>query len=613
MLGVRNFVISAAAVVFGGGAIAAAAPAELGDAALDRATELRLTGAELAERGAVDLATALALVPDVIVLADGRGGSTVDLRGSRGAAIRVVIDGVPVTDPYYGMFDVGTLPISDIAEIRIAPVAASPVDGLGGSGGTIDIRTRDAIGPQLVIARLTADSLPSVGATGSARVALARHLGLRLSGSAVAGGREFTVPAATTSASLGEGRHAVSGAGRLAYRDGDLRITADGSLDDRHYVAPPADSALGSILLVDRDTAARASATAEDRLGALRLEAQAWTHYQNQRGRVFRDPAFADQQAVENFQAVRSGARGQASGPLGDLVRWTGAFTGEFQKVAASNIINQVSRGQATLLDAGGGVQFARGALRADASAGGGAILGVNPKVWPAAKAVVAYAVLRGLELAATGAHTSRPPTLRERFDPNGNEALGPEHTTLAELRATAELPGAVHVELAPYYKRTTQTIGRSQVAVTGGELLNLGATDFWGIDGQLRAAPHPRVEAGVAYEYLRARAAAYSVLAAQDDPISVLPHHRFDAWVDGRPVDWLSGQLRVTYGSASLDNTAVISSRTVISATLTAHLTSQYLATLRLDDLANERPETRLGYHTPGRQVLVVLQAAWD
>jgi len=606
VLGAKNLVISAAAVVVGAAIARAAPPGEV-------AAVVRLTGAELAALGAVDLATALALVPDVIVVADGRGGSTVDLRGSRGAAIRVVIDGVPVTDPYYGTFDVGTLPITDIAELRIATVAASPVDGIGGSGGTIDVRTREAIGPQLVVARLTADSLPSLGATGSARVVLGRHLGLRLSGAAMAGGREFTVPAAPTAASLGEGRHAVSGAGRLAYRDGDLRITADGSIDDRHYVAPPADATFGSILLVDGDTAARASATAADRVGALELEAQAWTHYQNQRARVFRDPAFTDQLAVENFQAVRSGARGQASRPLGDALRVTGAFTGEFQKAAASDIVNQVSRGQATLLAAGGGVQFARGALRGDATAGGGAILGLHPRVWPAATAVVAYAVARGLELVATAAHTSRPPTLRERFDQNGNLRLGPEHTTLAELRARAELAGVVHLELAPYYKRTTQTIGRSQVAATGGELLNLGAIDAWGLDGQARATPHPRVEAGVAYEYLKARAAAYRVLPAQDDPIGVLPHHRFDAWVEGRPVDGISGQLRVTYASASIDDTAVIPSRVVVTAAVTAQLTRAYQATLRLDDLANERPETSVGRHAAGRQVLLVLQAAWD
>ena len=42
----------------------------------------------------------------------------------------------------------------------------------------IEVITRDAIGSQL-IARATGDSLPSFGVSGTARVALAKHLALR--------------------------------------------------------------------------------------------------------------------------------------------------------------------------------------------------------------------------------------------------------------------------------------------------------------------------------------------------------------------------------------------------------------------------------------------------
>ncbi|HSD90876.1 MAG TPA: hypothetical protein VLB44_25300, partial [Kofleriaceae bacterium] len=44
------------------------------DKPFDRDTEVRLTGEELAARGAVDLATALSLLPDVSVRDGGRGG-----------------------------------------------------------------------------------------------------------------------------------------------------------------------------------------------------------------------------------------------------------------------------------------------------------------------------------------------------------------------------------------------------------------------------------------------------------------------------------------------------------------------------------------------------------
>ena len=57
------------------------------DKPFDRDTEVRLTGEQLAARGAVDLATALALLPDVTVRDAGRGGFNVDIRGARKGAV----------------------------------------------------------------------------------------------------------------------------------------------------------------------------------------------------------------------------------------------------------------------------------------------------------------------------------------------------------------------------------------------------------------------------------------------------------------------------------------------------------------------------------------------
>ena len=129
------------------------------DKPFDRDTEVRLTGEQLAARGATDLATALALIPDVAVRDAGRGGFNIDIRGARKGAVSVLIDGVLVTDPYYGTFDVSTIPITDIVQIRVATTPQSPIDGPGGPGGVIEVLTRDGVGDQIVIARLTSDSL----------------------------------------------------------------------------------------------------------------------------------------------------------------------------------------------------------------------------------------------------------------------------------------------------------------------------------------------------------------------------------------------------------------------------------------------------------------------
>src|SRR5262245_36675354 len=157
------------------------------DKPFDRDTEIRLTGEQLAARGATDLGTALALIPDIAVRDAGRGGYNIDIRGARKGAVSIFIDGVPVSDPYYGTFDVSSIPITDIVQIRVATTPQSPIDGPGGPGGVVEVHTRDAIGPQLVIARITADTMPSMGITATARVALAEHLALRVSASGLGG------------------------------------------------------------------------------------------------------------------------------------------------------------------------------------------------------------------------------------------------------------------------------------------------------------------------------------------------------------------------------------------------------------------------------------------
>ena len=69
----------------------------------------------------------------------GRGGFNIDIRGARKGAVSVLIDGVLVTDPYYGTFDVSTIPITDIVQIRVSTTPQSPIDGPGGPGGVIEV------------------------------------------------------------------------------------------------------------------------------------------------------------------------------------------------------------------------------------------------------------------------------------------------------------------------------------------------------------------------------------------------------------------------------------------------------------------------------------------
>ncbi|HEX3761069.1 MAG TPA: TonB-dependent receptor plug domain-containing protein, partial [Kofleriaceae bacterium] len=359
------------------------------DKPFDRDTEVRLTGADLAARGATNLATALALIPEINVRDAGRGGFNIDIRGARKGDVTVLIDGMVVSDPYYGTFDVSSIPVTDIVQIRIATTPQSPIDGPGGPGGVIEVHTRDAVGPQLVIGRVTGDSLPSVGATATARVPLARHLALRLSASGQGGAHDFDLP---NDNSLRDNRYAATGSGRLEYRDGELRIAADAFLDDRHYLTPPSDVLQRStILMIDRETTARGSTKFDDKIGSLQIQGEVSTQYLERRSRYYLDASLGSAVQVENLKALRSAAMALVTQPFLRDFRWAVSATVDFEKAAVSDIMNHTVRGDTTLIEPAGDLQYEHGRFRADLSAGVALPMGIDARPWPEAKAVVKY------------------------------------------------------------------------------------------------------------------------------------------------------------------------------------------------------------------------------
>ena len=584
------------------------------DKPFDRDTEVRLTGEQLAARGAVDLGTALALLPDVAVRDAGRGGFNIDIRGARKGAVSILIDGVLVTDPYYGTFDVSSIPITDIVQIRVSTTPQSPIDGPGGPGGVVEVHTRDAIGPQLVIARLTADTLPSMGVTGMARVALAPHLALRLSASGIAGSHDYPLPP-TTPGHLDEARHSASGAGRLEYREGDRRLVLDGYADDRHYISPPDDEMAGfAILIVDREAEERTSAKYDDKIGKLQLEAQGWVDHLYRRSRSFVGADLTNQTMLEDLAALRTGGMVLATRPIGKDMRWAASATFSHDSATVSDLRGTTTTAELSMIEAAGDLQYERGTVRLDGAGGIAAPTGLGVDPWPEGKLTARWRPGYGsLDIAATVARKGRTPTLRERYDPvQGNPKLGPEMIDHAEIRTIEQLTDRLRLEAAPFYKHTTGTIRTSMMPGMGQKQINLGTLDIWGVDLVGRVRVHPLAEVGASYDYVRARQRATDTAAAVDDPLDRLPRHRADGWVQITPERRVALLARARYFGASNDQGVRVSGYTVVEATATAQLTNEYLAVLRCDDLLDARPETRNGYHTAGRVVMLVLQGQW-
>lgn len=569
------------------------------DKPFDRDTEVRLTGEQLAARGATDLATALALLPDISVREAGRGGFNVDIRGARKGAVSVLVDGVLVTDPYYGTFDVSTIPITDIVQIRVSTTPKSPIDGPGGPGGVIEVVTRDAIGSQLVVARLTGDSLPSFGATGTARVALARRVALRISGSGLAGARDLELPA--LGAVVGEARRASTGAARLEYRHGARRVAIDGFLDDRHYLMPPSDAG-NFIQMIDRETSARGSIKGDDKIGTLGLQAQSWVHYLHRRSRTFIDPELAMQTQLEDLRAMRTGAMALATAPFLRDFRWAASATVDHERAEVESSAGQ-TRGDATIINLALDGQYERKRFRIDAAGGVAIPFGVGADPWPEAKLVGKYRPAAHLELTATTGYKGRVPSLRERFEGIvRNPELGPEHALHGELRAVAQRD-RWRLEVAPYVRHVDGTIRASAEGV----LTNLGTVDFFGVDVQARVQPHPRIEAGGSYNYIDAQG------DASDEPLDRLPHHRFDAWVSGQPHARVRALARVKYIGSQLDKAKMLEPYALVEANVSAQLSREYLAVLRVDDALDTRPQIRSGFSGVGRVVTLVLQGSWE
>jgi outer membrane receptor protein involved in Fe transport len=568
------------------------------DKPYDRDTSVRLTGEELAKRGAVDLASALSLLPDVTIREAGRGGKQIDIRGGRKGEVTILIDGVAVSDPYYGNFDVTSIPITDIVQIRVSTTPQSPIDGPGGPGGVIEVLTRDAIGPQLVVARLTGDTLPSFGMTGTARVALAKRWALRISSSNLVGARELALPMNQT---IDDGRRASAAAARLEYRAGERRLAIDGFLDDRNYILPPneTEGSILAIMLIDRETSMRASAKLDDRIGKLQLQGQGWAHSLSRRTRFYSDVAMTDNYRVEDIDATRVGGMALVTAPFKKSFRWVASTTVSREDATVTEDLT--SRGHLTMIEVASGLQYERKRFRAESAVGVAIPIGVDASPWPEAKLVARAKPTQHLELTATTGYKGRLPSLRERFDAMmGDPDLDPEHAIHAEIRAVEDHADVLRFELAPFYRHSTGSIRQM-----GGKFANTGPLNIYGVDAIARYAIR-RIEVGGSYSYLRAQS------DRADEPLDFLPHHKFDVWLRGN-YKGVSGLVRAKYVSTMIDAGMKVGDYTLVEANLTAQLGKSYLAVLRVDDALDKRPDVRAGFPSTGRVVSLVLQGSWD
>jgi len=119
-----------------------------------------------------DLGEAIRIMPAVIVTYGQKNEGILNLRGIDARRIVLLLDGIPVYEPYFGTFDLKTLPSSNIASLQVTKGPSSVLYGPNTLGGIVNvITTRPGDAPRLNLdASYGLEKTWSVGADGSCRL-----------------------------------------------------------------------------------------------------------------------------------------------------------------------------------------------------------------------------------------------------------------------------------------------------------------------------------------------------------------------------------------------------------------------------------------------------------
>lgn len=100
-----------------------------------------LEAEEIAALGVTSVAEALEHATGVSMSTGARNEQRVWIRGYQQSEVLILIDGIPIADPYSGQVDLGQIPVSDVAKIVVTRGGTSPLYGPNALGGVINIVT----------------------------------------------------------------------------------------------------------------------------------------------------------------------------------------------------------------------------------------------------------------------------------------------------------------------------------------------------------------------------------------------------------------------------------------------------------------------------------------
>jgi outer membrane receptor protein involved in Fe transport len=119
---------------------------EADDPAATTGTVSVLEADDIRRLGAATVAEAVGHLAGASMSVGARDEQRIWVRGYEPADVLVLLDGIPIADPYSGEVDLGQVPVGDVARIVLARGAASQEYGPGGMGGVINIVTVQGAG-----------------------------------------------------------------------------------------------------------------------------------------------------------------------------------------------------------------------------------------------------------------------------------------------------------------------------------------------------------------------------------------------------------------------------------------------------------------------------------
>ena len=569
-----------------------------------RDTALRISGPALAKRGATNLAQALDLLPELTVRQAGRGGFQVNVRGARKGAIKVLIDGVPVDEVYYGTFDISSIPVTDIANIRISTSPASPIDGVGGPGGVIEVNTIDAAGGRLLRGRAGATDLPSIDLSTTGRLTPFEGFSIRGSIAASLGMREFKVDDGNELVGVDESRRNISSGLRLEYRRNEDRIVADGFFQHRRFLVPPGEDGVDDLLKIDRELSGRFGIRGDFHRGDWRFQGHSYFQSLDRRSTRYSDPLLSQLQNQEDLTGTRVGGGFLVNRTLGKNAHLLFSTSLDSENADAVSV-GQRSGGRATISEIAAGAQYHKGPIRLDGAIGLAAPLQGGGTPWPEAKLSLTTELGKPLTFKVTAARKGRLPTTRERFRSDiGNEELDPEIAHFAEMQLTARPLAFATLTVAGYVRDTS---GQIRFDGSRGTLINLNNLKIRGIDASVDIEAQKWLHIGGSYHFSDSFSEEFG-----SNSLDFFPRHRAEGWT---AFHWNKGgaRARVRFIDKQIDRDEVIPSRTTIDLSAHHRFGSNWDASVRVDNIVGKRHRLRVGgVRSDGRVISLILQATW-